>query len=154
MMGFIAPYTFTRLGTTDNYSAVAILHTVQFTVAHALGLSVFTSPILATDLSRSHCHFKSRMKSFLHSLIHFFSWKEIVEQAKAFKKWSCRALWRRRRIHFLPLFCSCQFRRLDSIQLICSQAHIPAGWRLETQLFTLLDYRLLFFVASSDYVLL
>jgi hypothetical protein len=34
------------------------------------------------------------------------SWKEIVEQAKAFKKWCCRALWRRRTMpeyleHFL-----------------------------------------------------
>jgi hypothetical protein len=37
---------------------------------------------------------------------------------------------------FLPLFCSCQFRRLDAIQFLCSQAHILAGWRLETRLFT------------------
>jgi hypothetical protein len=35
---------------------------------------------------------------------------------------------------FLPLFCNCQCRRLDSIQFLCSQAHILAGWRLETQL--------------------
>jgi hypothetical protein len=34
-------------------------------------------------------------------------------------------------IPFLPLFCNCQFRRLDSIQFLCSQAHVPAGWRLE-----------------------
>jgi hypothetical protein len=34
-------------------------------------------------------------------------------------------------IPFLPLFCSCQFRRLDSIQFLCSQAHILAGWLLE-----------------------
>jgi hypothetical protein len=39
----------------------------------------------------------------------------------------------------LPLFCSCQFRRLDSIQFLCTQVHIPAGWRLETRLFTV-DY--------------
>jgi hypothetical protein len=37
-------------------------------------------------------------------------------------------------IDFLPLFCSCQFRRLDSVQFLCSQAHIPAGGRLETRL--------------------
>jgi hypothetical protein len=37
-------------------------------------------------------------------------------------------------ISFRPLFCSCQLRRLDSIQFLCYQAHIPAGWRLETRL--------------------
>jgi hypothetical protein len=31
----------------------------------------------------------------------------------------------------LPLFCSCQFRRLGSIQFLYSQAHILAGWRLK-----------------------
>jgi hypothetical protein len=41
---------FTQLGTTANYSAVADLHSLQFIVAHALGFSVFTSRILATDL--------------------------------------------------------------------------------------------------------
>jgi hypothetical protein len=35
-------------------------------------------------------------------------------------------------IPFLLLFCNCQFRRLNSIQF---QAHILAGWLLETQLF-------------------
>jgi hypothetical protein len=65
------------------YSALAILHTSQFTVAHALGFSVFTSRILATDISQSHCNFKSHAKCSFHSLI-----------------------------PFLPLFCSCQFRRL------------------------------------------
>jgi hypothetical protein len=39
-------------------------------------------------------------------------------------------------IHFLPLFCNCQFRKLDSIQFLCSQAYILAGWRPETRLFT------------------
>jgi hypothetical protein len=53
------------------YSAVTVLHTFQFTVAHALGFSVFTSCILATDLSQSHCHFNSHMKSSWYSLIHF-----------------------------------------------------------------------------------
>jgi hypothetical protein len=41
-----------KFGTTDN---IAILHTFQLTAAHALGLSVFTSRILATDLLQSHC---------------------------------------------------------------------------------------------------
>jgi hypothetical protein len=54
MIGFIAPYTFTQLGTTGNkYSAVAILDTLQFTVTQALGFSVFTSHIQVTDLSVS-----------------------------------------------------------------------------------------------------
>jgi hypothetical protein len=43
----------------------------QFTVAHALGLSVFTSRILATDLSQSRCHFNSHITSSWHSLILF-----------------------------------------------------------------------------------
>jgi hypothetical protein len=60
----------------------------QFTAAHALGFSVFTSRILATDLSQSHCNFKSHVKTSWHSLI-----------------------------PFLPLFCSCQFRRLDATTL-------------------------------------
>jgi hypothetical protein len=46
-------------------------HSLQFTVTHALGFSVFTSRILATDLQQSHCHFKSHMKSYFHSLIPF-----------------------------------------------------------------------------------
>jgi hypothetical protein len=51
------------------YSAIAILHTLQFTVANALGFSVFTSRIQATDLSQSYCHFNSHTKSSLHSLL-------------------------------------------------------------------------------------
>jgi hypothetical protein len=109
MIGFMTPYTFTP---RDNgqYSAIAILHTSQFTLTHTLEFSVFTSRILATDLSQSHCDFTSHMESFLNSLI-----------------------------PFLPLFCNWQIRRLDSIQFLCSQAHIPADWRLETRLFAL-DY--------------
>jgi hypothetical protein len=41
---------FTQLGTTGNYSTIAILHPLQFTVTLALGFSVITSRILATDL--------------------------------------------------------------------------------------------------------
>jgi hypothetical protein len=70
---------YTILGTTDNYNAIADLHTSQFTVTHALGFSVFTSGIQATGLSQSQCHFKSHMKYSFHS-----------------------------RIPFLPLFSSCQ----------------------------------------------
>jgi hypothetical protein len=87
------------------YSAIADLHTLQFTVTHALRFSVFTRRFLATDLQQSHCNFKSHMKSSFYRLT-----------------------------PFLTSFCNCQFRRLDSIQFLCSQAHIPAGWRLETGL--------------------
>jgi hypothetical protein len=107
MIGFTAPYTFT---TRDyrQYSVIADLHTLQFNVTHSLWFSVITSRILATDLSQSHCHFSSHMKSSFHNLI-----------------------------PFLPLFCNCQFRRRDSSQFLCSQAYILAGWRLETRFFTL-----------------
>jgi hypothetical protein len=60
---------YTQLGTSGNYTTIADIHTLQFTVTHALGFPVFTSRILATDLSQSHCNFKSYMKSSLHSLI-------------------------------------------------------------------------------------
>jgi hypothetical protein len=53
---------YTELGTTGKYSAIAHLRTLHFTVTHALGFSVFTSRILPTDLSQSHCHFKSHTK--------------------------------------------------------------------------------------------
>jgi hypothetical protein len=49
MIGFIENL-YTQLGTTANYSAIADLHTLQSTVTHALGFSVFTSRILATNL--------------------------------------------------------------------------------------------------------
>jgi hypothetical protein len=39
----------TPLGTTLIYSAVTDLRSLQFTVAHTLEFSVFTSHILATD---------------------------------------------------------------------------------------------------------
>jgi hypothetical protein len=70
MIGFIAPYAFI---TRDyrQYSAMADFHTLQFTVTHALEFSVFYSRILGTDLSQHHCHFKSHVKSSLHSLIPF-----------------------------------------------------------------------------------
>jgi hypothetical protein len=42
MIGFIAPYTFKQFGTTGNYSAIAFPHNFQFTVANAIGFSVFT----------------------------------------------------------------------------------------------------------------
>jgi hypothetical protein len=57
------------------HSAIAILHTFQFTVSHALGFSVFISRIPATDLSQSHCNFRSHVKSSCHSLIPFLPFR-------------------------------------------------------------------------------
>jgi hypothetical protein len=68
MIGFIAPYRFTRFGTIGNYSSIVILHTFQFTAAHALGFSLFTSRILTTVCN---CNFKSHMESSCHNLIPF-----------------------------------------------------------------------------------
>jgi hypothetical protein len=51
-------------------------------------------------------------------------------------------------IPFLPLFCNCQFQRLDSIQFLCSQAHILAGWSHETRLFTLCCSVEFFFITT------
>jgi hypothetical protein len=48
MIIFIVPYIFTTWD-YKQYSAIADLHTLQFTVTHAIGFSVFTSRILATD---------------------------------------------------------------------------------------------------------
>jgi hypothetical protein len=49
MIGFIDTLH-TALGTTGNYSVIADLHTLQFTVAHTLWFSVSTSLILATGI--------------------------------------------------------------------------------------------------------
>jgi hypothetical protein len=48
-MDFLAAWL--QVPITLKYSAIADLHNFQFTVAHALGLSVFTSRLLAKDLN-------------------------------------------------------------------------------------------------------
>jgi hypothetical protein len=50
MMGFIHRL-YSLLVTARNYSAIVDLHTLQFTVTHKLGFSVFTSRILVTDFN-------------------------------------------------------------------------------------------------------
>jgi hypothetical protein len=49
LIGFIDTL-YTPLGTTGNYSAIHDLYILEFTFVLALGFSVFTSRILATDL--------------------------------------------------------------------------------------------------------
>jgi hypothetical protein len=107
MIVFFVPYTFTLFGTTGTYNAIAILHTLQFTVTHALGFSALTSRILATDfitgslsLQITHEVFFSQHNSFLVIILQLSTPKNRL------------------------------------IQFLCSQAHILAGWRLETRLFT------------------
>jgi hypothetical protein len=72
VIGFIDTL-YTVLGTTGNQSAIANLHTVQFTDTHALGLLDFTGRILATDLKAFHSKLKSHMKSSFRSLIPFLT---------------------------------------------------------------------------------
>jgi hypothetical protein len=73
MIGFIAPYKFTELGTTANYSATVILHTSQFTVAHGLGFLAFTFVSRQRSSEQSHCNINSHLKLCRHSLIPFLS---------------------------------------------------------------------------------
>jgi hypothetical protein len=69
--GYIAPYTFTQLGTAGN-TVLSLFYTIPVhRSAHALGFSAFTSRIQATDLSQSHCNFKSHVRSSLRRLTHF-----------------------------------------------------------------------------------
>jgi hypothetical protein len=55
---------------TLKYSAISDVHNLHFAVAHALGFSVFTSLLLATDLN-THYHFKLpwRLLVFSHSVL-------------------------------------------------------------------------------------
>jgi hypothetical protein len=50
MIGFVSTSVTVSLN-YNRYSAIDDLHNLQFTVAHALGFSVFTSRLLATDLN-------------------------------------------------------------------------------------------------------
>jgi hypothetical protein len=95
-------------------------HTLQLTVTQALKFSVFTNRILATDLQQSHCHFKSHMKSSSHGLI-----------------------------PFLPLFCNCQFRRLDSIPLLpVTYPGRLASWNSTLHSMLLLPASEIFFITT------
>jgi hypothetical protein len=71
MIGIIETL-FTQLGITSNYSAIADLYNLQFTVTHALGFSVFTCRILATDfhtvaIPEFHCNCSTYEVFFAHS---------------------------------------------------------------------------------------
>jgi hypothetical protein len=97
MTGFVATCTFT---TRDyrQYSDIADPHTLQFRITHALGSQ--SSLVIPRQRIYNNLTVTSNhtWKSSLHRLLPFFS-----------------------------LFHNCQFRRLDSVQFYCSQAHILAG---------------------------
>jgi hypothetical protein len=103
-LDLLTPYT--HKSELQTITKLSLIYTLYSSpLQHALGFPVFTSRILTTDLYHFCCHFKLYMKRYFRNLI-----------------------------PFLPLFCICQFRRLDSVQFLCSQAHILAGWRLEIRL--------------------
>jgi hypothetical protein len=53
MIGFIGTLVTTSLN-YNQYSAVADLYNLNFTVAHPLEFSVYTSRLLITELKQSH----------------------------------------------------------------------------------------------------
>jgi hypothetical protein len=53
MFGFIGTLLQSLLITIN--STIADLHNLLFIVTHALGLTVFTSRLLLTELQQSHC---------------------------------------------------------------------------------------------------
>jgi hypothetical protein len=54
MIGFINTSVTISLN-YNQYSAIADLRNLQFTVTHALGFSVFPIRLLVTELKQSHC---------------------------------------------------------------------------------------------------
>jgi hypothetical protein len=86
---------------------MADLHTLEFTAAHTLGFPVFTSRILATDSLSLQIVF-AQPDSFL----------DISSQSSS-TAISLRSL--------------LQLPTPELYSVLCSQAHILAGWHLETQ---------------------
>jgi hypothetical protein len=62
---------------TLNYSAIAESHNLQFAAGHALGFSVFTSRLLATDLNK-----ETTAHTLLISL-HYSTYKVFKSHAKS-----------------------------------------------------------------------
>jgi hypothetical protein len=88
-----------------------------------------------TALLLFYTHYSSPLHtSYVYQSSRVVSWQRMYHSltVTSYHTW-CRLF--RSLIPVLP-FCSCQFRRLDSVQFLRSQAHIPAGWRSETRPFT------------------
>jgi hypothetical protein len=67
MIGFIGTSVTSSLN-HSYYSAIADLHNLQFTVAYALGFSVSTSRLLATDFN-TETSISNYYEVFLHFLV-------------------------------------------------------------------------------------
>jgi hypothetical protein len=91
MIGFTAPHRFTQLGTTGN-TALSLFYILSSSLLH-IHYGSWSSLVISWQWIYHILTVtsKSHMKSSLHSLV-----------------------------HFLPLFSSCQFRRLNSIPLLPS----------------------------------
>jgi 3-deoxy-D-arabino-heptulosonate 7-phosphate (DAHP) synthase class II len=55
ILDWMIGFTIQSNRTQKQYSAIADLRNLQFTVTHAIGFSVFTSRIQKTELKQSHC---------------------------------------------------------------------------------------------------
>jgi hypothetical protein len=90
----------------------------QYTVAHALGFLAFTSRILTTDLSQSHCNFKSTVTSSVHRLIPFLPFLQLpIPQTRL--DYCCI---------ILPCFYyCCIFQLLSYPTLLITTLHAPHG---------------------------
>jgi hypothetical protein len=120
MIGFTDPslklhlVTINTTHTYKQYSAITDLHTFQFTAAHALGFSVSTSRILATDLNTNY-HFKS-----LWSLL-------VISSSITLECWPYSPILILQPTWFLTLFCQSQFSHLISTQLHTCSCDIDAA---------------------------
>jgi hypothetical protein len=65
MIGFIAHYTLTQFGTTDN-TELSLFYTLSVHRCTRTRILNLHNRILATGLSQSHCNFKSRVKFSCH----------------------------------------------------------------------------------------
>jgi hypothetical protein len=100
--------TYTHHSEPSVFTELPLSYTLQFTVTHALGFSIFTSRILATDFNtvmyQSHCIIPQN-----------------TERKVFFSQTDFEILTALHSIILMP-------------QFLCSQAHILAGWSLETQI--------------------
>jgi hypothetical protein len=85
----------TPLGTTSNYSFIANLHTLQFTVTHTLGFLVFTSLILATDFDTViipvSLYLQHTRSLFFQSKISFLSSSSTAISRDSFNSFSAKS---------------------------------------------------------------
>jgi hypothetical protein len=105
-------HSYTPLATINNYGATADLHTLQFTVTHTLGFSVFTSRILATDfnsvtvtdVSSFHSRTLATQRTRCHLLSVTWAWVlSLILRSTVSPSWKKAPIWGLR-----PDYYSCQ----------------------------------------------